>query len=213
MPLKAKVLNQKENSNSLFRRIRYWWYDKTRNTFWDKHIDNGIRDFIYGIKNIYKWRKIIWKDRDWSNDYIFTVLKFKIKNTRDYIKRNDIIIDEQIEVIDRYCSICINLINKIQEGIYSVEYLDYFETEFEFVEIDEIDEESGEKLYEMKSKLLSSAPDPYFSKYKNTFKKIKRKYPDADDKILAMRIADDIEQKALGLLFKILHYHIQNWWD
>jgi len=40
-----------------------------------------------GIKNLWKWLPIVWKDRDWDHYYLYKLLNFKFKNM-EYLHRN-----------------------------------------------------------------------------------------------------------------------------
>ena len=61
---------------NIFRRIRLWW--KFEGTYW-------YRNLKQGIKNLWYWFPIIWKDRHWDQDYIYEVLKHKLKAQAKYI--------------------------------------------------------------------------------------------------------------------------------
>ena len=64
------------------------WYWKLYRWFkWEfKYLH---RDIAKGIKNLWKWFPVIWKDRDWDNYFIFEALKFKLKNTANYLVKHD----------------------------------------------------------------------------------------------------------------------------
>src|SRR6185295_9596120 len=81
----------------ILQNIDLWWYEKIKHTWYYRNIINPWENFKVGIKNIIKWLPIVWKDRDWGDWYIYEILKFKIKNTRDLILNNNICIDEDLE--------------------------------------------------------------------------------------------------------------------
>lgn len=37
-------------------------------------------DIIEGIKNLWKWLPIVWKDRNWDQYYLYELLHFKLQN-------------------------------------------------------------------------------------------------------------------------------------
>ena len=37
-----------------------------------------LREFITGIKNLWAWFPIIWKDRDWDGWFIYQIIEFKL---------------------------------------------------------------------------------------------------------------------------------------
>lgn len=68
-----------------------------------------IRTAIIGLENIWKWRRAIYRDRDWDYWFIYQILKTKLEHQADYIERygmhetkaRDIFqIREVIELID-----------------------------------------------------------------------------------------------------------------
>ena len=53
-----------------------------------------IRDFIIGMKNLYKYAPIIWNTRPWDYKYILDMMKFQIQILHDYIKDRELECDE-----------------------------------------------------------------------------------------------------------------------
>jgi hypothetical protein len=89
----------KTNKLSVFYKIKLWWKFKAQ--FFHT-------DFIRGVKNIFKWLPIVWKDRDWDDSYITEILIKKLEFTRDfylsgkaYSAEAEKIADEIKEAIDR----------------------------------------------------------------------------------------------------------------
>ena len=120
---------------SFLEKIKSWWrYTKTYK------IEIPYRDFIRSIKNIIKWMPLIIKDADWDHRYIIEVLKFKIKNTADYIEKNQRHLDWKRDV--KYMRIACNLIDKIWgndefDTTYELEYSDYNVSRFNLIPIDD----------------------------------------------------------------------------
>lgn len=171
-----------------------------------------FRNFRKSISNLFKWGKIVIKDRDWDYGYIYNVLQFKIKNTRDYIVQSGRTSDERAEQINRYCTICLNLIDRVKEDDYSSEYLDFMEIRY-YSEVRKND------LHEWKSETISEHLDDYFKKYKSTHRKaIKEKSVEKfclrpGKQPTAMAVGMLVQLKAQTLLFKIINEKIQYWWD
>lgn len=114
------------------QKIEDWWhYVKVYK------IEIPYRDFIRGVKNIFKWAKIVWEDADWDHRYIITTLQFKIKNTADYITKTQRHLNWEEDV--KYMRICIKLIDKlwgdfnVEETQYESEYTEYHESEYTWI--------------------------------------------------------------------------------
>jgi hypothetical protein len=46
-----------------------------------------IKSIITGLKNIWKWRKAIYRDRDWDYWFIYQILKTKLEHQADHIEQ------------------------------------------------------------------------------------------------------------------------------
>jgi hypothetical protein len=46
-----------------------------------------INKFITGIKNLWKWKKVIYQDRDWDYWFIYQILKTKLKFQEEHIRK------------------------------------------------------------------------------------------------------------------------------
>jgi hypothetical protein len=76
------------------------------------YIATSIRMFFnniyYGVKNVFYYFPVIWKDRYWDFEYFFLqILKYKLRNTRDGIYSEDIIkekneVKEEINTLLEY---------------------------------------------------------------------------------------------------------------
>lgn len=75
-----------------------------------------IRSIIYGIKNLWKWRKIIYKDRDWDQWYIFEILKTKLKFQSQHFCQYGYHISSDRDA--QKMQLCIRLIDKVQNEYY-----------------------------------------------------------------------------------------------
>lgn len=178
---------------------RLWW------KFEGQYI---ISDLRVGIKNLIKWFPIIWKDKDWDHNYIYTILKSKLKfqseclsnyNRYECTSRN-------VQVIN----LCIKLIDRVQEDYYGMEYNDYHKSTMDFIPCTE---ERHKGHFEIKTEIISENFDDYFNKYPLIYKKVKIKYPRENRKGIAFHISKINSQRCKKLLFKILENNIEKWWD
>ena len=174
-----------------------------------------FKELKRSVINIWKWLPIIWRDRDWDQFYIYQILEFKLRKQANYISTMDRHTTAQEDSRDML--ICANLIAKVKSGSYSSEVLDYYESEFEFLDI-----EDKPNLTELKINTISENFDSYFKKYpswyKRTINHIKENpkiyTSDHNDKsFVAMVMGDLREEKAKELVFKIISEKINGWWD
>ena len=169
---------------------------------------------IRGIKSIWYWLPIIWKDRHWDSYYIFEIMKHKIKAQSQYIGERCIHTraNRDAEVM----MTCVRLMEKVQDEFYSGEYSDYHKTKHWFEPADR----EGYSTWE--SKLLEENFDDYFKKYPLIYKRVmKGEGPftiDGKDTLelkqsIAMNIGHINHGRSKKLLFKLMEENIERWWD
>ena len=188
------------------------WYWKLYRWFrWDaKH---AHRDIAQGFRNLWKWFPIIWKDRDWDDHFIFEVLKFKIKNTAKYIKKNDRYIGCERDV--QTMMTCVRLIEKIQNQFYDLEHTDYMDQKFSFEKIEDSD------LSKLNIETISENLSDYFSKHPNIHRRALKSsitrekwyYNEVSDQTLAMWMSHYNHNRARKILFSLMERNIEKWWD
>ena len=76
----------------------------------------------HGVKNLYKWFWVIWKDRDWEHHYIFEVLKFKLEKQAKHLGERNW--HESSKRDAEVMMTCVRLINKLQNEEYYEAYYD-----------------------------------------------------------------------------------------
>ena len=75
-----------------------------------------IRSIIEGLKNLWKWRKVIYKDRDWDHYYIYEILKTKLQFQADYMRKHGY--TESAAECAKEMLECVDLIDKVQNEYY-----------------------------------------------------------------------------------------------
>ena len=176
-----------------------------RNTLYGK-LHWRMRYFIDGIKNIIRWMPTMYHDRDWDQWHIYNVLQKKIEFQRkELINANR---HTDINRDNRDMTIVLNLIERVNEDFYGVEYLDYSESKFRFEPI-----EGDDEYYTMEQDVISENYDEYIKKYQSSVRKVLKEKPDLDKKDLCFWVARHNEEKAHDLLHRILKERIRYWWD
>ena len=163
-----------------------------------------IKQFFKQIHNLIRWFPIIWKDMDWDDHFIFEILKFKLKNQAKYIggKNRYVGAKRDAEIM----TLCVRLIEKVQNEYYGCEYQDYYKSNIKF-----IPSISHPGSYEMEEELISEHYDDYFKKYPLIYRSV----PDlqASKEKIAFQMAKINGERAHKLLFTILEQNIRKWWD
>jgi len=189
----------------MYNRMRLWW------KFEGKYYH---RDFIRGVKNLWKWFPVVWKDKDWDQEHIYNILQFKIEQQAYSISARDI--HTSAQRTSEIMLLCARLIQIQKEDLYGLEYLDYYEEEHKFVPTDET-----RKWNTVESTIVRDDLDEYFLKYPKQFNraiygkiKIGESVANIEDrKSIAMFMAHDNQERSRKLLFKIIEENIEKWWD
>lgn len=187
----------------------------SRTSFYTKYFPIWFKEFIVSLKNLKVWFTIIYFDRNWDYGFIYLILEKKLLLQRkELVNANR---HEGVEKINRYITICLNLLDKIKNDYYSLEYFDYHEGNGEMTPIDPNNLNKG---YTWDYVLISSNFDAYFRIYPNT---VRRNSPFKDKPYnevtveekhkFALTLGRINEEKARKLLFKILFEKIEYWWD
>lgn len=194
------------------RLLRRAVYNKWPHSFLDRNMDKYIflpyENVKNGLVNFWTWKSVIWKDRHWDDHFIFEVLKQKLVLQRKYlVKANR---HTGIPQNNRDITICLNLIERIQEEYYGMEYIDYQESQFNFIE-----SKLGPNLKEL---IINEGPehlDDYFNLHKATVKKClkKNRMLIKSKRSLALHVAQENEKRCQALLFRILNERSNWWWD
>ncbi len=203
---------EREDKITVFDKIRLWWNFDAR--YYHK-------DFIQGVKNLWKWFPVIWRDRDWDTNFIYEIIRVKLNNQADYIggKNRHTRAKRDAELM----KLCSRLIQRCQDDHYDMEYMDYHESNYNFVDITDEDDipEKYRKGKKLDIELVSENFDDYFKKYSRQYKRVmsgevsrfRRPIEEKDKQVIAMEIAHENQDRCRKLLFKIMERRIEGWWD
>jgi hypothetical protein len=102
--------------------------------------------------------------------------------------------------------LCARLARIQQEDLYTYEFMEYLDQDFEFIPTDET-----KKWFTMESTITRDELIEYFHKYKRQYKLIDK--TDKDNHQIALEIAHNNQKRSRKLLFKIMEENIGGWWD
>jgi hypothetical protein len=180
--------------------IRLWW--KFEGRYYHK-------DFIEGIKNLWKWFPTIWKDRDWDANFIYEIIKVKLEHQAKYIGSRGIHLDANRDA--QRMMTCVRLIQRVRYEYYHMEYSEYHESAYHW---DDVPERPNNK--QLRVEELWENYDAYFKKYPRVYKQVVNDLSQDQRKsktAIAIRMAWENHHRARKLLFKLLERHIESWWD
>ena len=207
MDIFEQLRHERESKPWIVRKLTnlyYWWGHE------GKYLH---RTFITGIKNLWYWFPVIWKDRHWDDHYIFQVMIHKLKAQSKYIGSRDIHTRAKRDA--EIMMTCVRLMELVKEEYYGMEYIDYHESKNWFQDV------PGKEGYSSwESRLVSENFDDYFKKYPLIYKRVlngegpfKREGREDDKQVIAMNIGHINHERARKLLFKLMEENIEGWWD
>lgn len=192
--------------------IRRAIYSKWPHSFLDRMLDkfifNPYENIKNGLVNFWEWKSVIWKDKHWDDHFIFEVLKQKL-----ILQRKCLVSSNRHTLVpqaNRDITICLNLIERIQDDYYEMEHTNYVEDKLTFIPLND-----GSNCSSLNIEYISDTLDDYFKKYKLTVKKCLKadRNLSASKRKLARAIAGHKQTQCQQLLFKILSQRITWWWD
>lgn len=83
-----------------------------------RSVRNWFRSLGYSIKNIVRWWKIIWNDRDWDYGFFEEILVFKLKNMRDFYQNGINVWSANAPQVADEINEVIEIFERIQEDDY-----------------------------------------------------------------------------------------------
>ena len=91
------------------------------------YISSFWYDLKYGLKNLWKYKKVIWNNREWDQAYILILLKEKLDFMIQDFEKNAIHIIKDIDVDIKYMKQCSFLLKRlIADDYITKEYNEYF---------------------------------------------------------------------------------------
>lgn len=172
------------------------------------------KEFARGVANLWRWFPTIWKDRDWDDSFIFEIIRVKLEHQAKHIGGNDRHTTAKRDA--EKMRLVAKLIQLLKDDFYDMEYMDYHNTEYDFVPTDET-----EKWFSMEETLISENFDDYFKKYPRQYKKVlsgelnrfESEVGESDKQRIAREIAIENHERCRKLIFKIMESEIEKWWD
>lgn len=186
----------------MFYKFKWWLMHDARYTH--KYI-------LRGVKNLWRWFPLIWKDRDWDDYYIWVLLEKKLTNQANYIGGRGIHLNAHRDA--ERMRTCVKLMERIREEYYYSEYVDYHKSEFHW---DDIEDRPDHK--QLRIEEISENFDDYFKKYPRIYSKVFSEFSlaekrRADKRKIALYMSRENHNRARKLLFKLMEQHIESWWD
>jgi hypothetical protein len=183
-----------------------------KDSAWDRTTIFGmlhwrIRNFLTSCNNLIKWFPTIWYDRDWDGHFILKILQKKIEFQRkELVNANR---HTRIESDNRDMTLALNLLERVKEEYYSLECMDYWNSEIVFDDVPE-----NPELKSIEVNTTAERYGEYLSKYPSSVRALTKEHGEELDKErLCLMVSNYNHKKANKLLFRILEERLAYWWD
>ena len=169
-----------------------------------KIYDFIVYDIRVGIRNLIRYFKIVWKDRDWDQYFIFKLLHFKLKSM-EKAHRNygyDVRSNEKADEM----KLCVLLLDRLIKDEYLENVFLNHDKKWGDLEIDleETDEYFRDEDKEQLSECIITRPN---IKTKEDEKQERKEY-----RILSKKV-DEQQKQDINMLFEKMKKQILDWWD
>jgi len=154
-------------------------------------------DFPIGIKNLRRWFKIIWSDRDYDPYFIYTVLHHKLSLMEHFIRHDGhhLYAKRDADQIKK----CVLILNRLIEDDYHENAFKDHERKWGVPEMEWTPIDNGEL-----SELHINYPNVKTEKDKETERKEFKRVCEHEN---------ILREQDLEILFGSMRKHIRGWWD
>lgn len=170
----------------MIRKIGYWFKRK-----WSQ------------VKRVWDFLPLIWKGYDWDYHYAVELFQHQLKRMANHIGSDKAWSLEHKQTASRIRT-AVELMQKVYDEEYGTEYIDHIEfaygkTKYEFVELEEKDENG----------------DPYYKMVHSNELAVDEKHQKEIDELRHQMFLfyRDKQKRAHRLLWDFVEHNIQRWWD
>ena len=162
-----------------------------------------IKSLLYRVKRLIEFIPVIWNGFDFDYSSSIELFKYQLKRTAKFLE-SDKAYSLDAKMYAAKIRTAIELMDKVYEEDYALEYFDIIEKKYgksnmDFIESGEFDKK-GEPYYTMKESFENNYTEAELSLIK-------------DEKHNLHIECRAKQKKAHKLLWNYIEHNIQNWWD
>ena len=156
------------------------------------------RNVIEGFRSIWLWLPVIWNDRQWDHQFIYSIFRHKLHLTEELIRLHGHHLHHKRDAAQ--IKYCINLLDRLIKDEY---HENAFKNHYEKWGWPSLKFKDA-KDYPGRSEALISYPN---------VNSVKDEEKEKKDFKIACEKETTLREQDLDLLFKYMRKHIQGWWD
>ena len=152
-----------------------------------------LEQAYYNTKRIIKWLPVLWKDREWDYEYLFDVLKFKIKLMKEHHEKERLFVG--VDKVIKQLHTCEVLLDRMSKNSYA------------------------DKAYQLHDKKWNSQFeddkdwDKFLEKINRTHLTEEQKKQEHKDFKLIAEYEKYMYNQDINYLFNIIKKYHQKWWS
>ena len=156
-----------------------------------------FRSLIHSIHSLIYWFPVIWRDKDWDDDFFFDILIHKLSSMERYFRTADIVVDSEV-----YADEILAALQKLQAVRY------------------QLNEDAAFELHEQK---WGEAVWHFAPTERPDFSELIITYPNAktleENELASRELADAAnissmdDEVTLQEAFDLIAENVQKWWD
>jgi len=155
------------------------------------------RNIRYGIRNLFAWLPLIWRDRDWDHGFLFEMLEFKLKRMEKCLRNGIHLYADQ--TADKV-KLCTQLLERINKDEYHEMVFRNHDKKWGRGEITFTDCEDREGMSELHIRYPNVKTEEDLEQQRKEYRAL-------------MKRPDELMQQDIDLLFETMRKHIREWWD
>lgn len=156
------------------------------------------RTVKYGIKNLIVWFPVIWKDRDWDQQFLYVILHFKLKRMENLHRKYGHLVNS--EKYANQIKLAVSLLDRIIKDDYLENVMiphekKWGESDFVFTPL-----KDNKNLSSLTIKVeKANTPEEKAKEHK--------------ERMTLYEHSDNLKKQDLDMLFKHIRKNVEGWWD
>lgn len=165
--------------------------------FWFSHkIEFPIKSFFTGISNLWKWKSVIWKDRDFDYIFLLTILKFKIDKMIELYDHRDRYVGQERD--KQKLKLCSNLLDRLIKNDYQENTMIHHDRKWGEINFswEQCEDSEYYKLITNRKNIINE----------------KDKEKEREEFLRLIKHSNYMENQDIEYLFDTMKKHLRSWW-
>lgn len=178
----------------MFRKIKDLW--EWIEIYCERYIQIPYYNVKWGIKNFWKWKGVIWKDRNYDYHYLLNVMRFKIQDMLNEYNRVNRYIGQEKD--KQSLQTCLYLLNRLVDQNYGENVFYFHDRKWGEIKVDWEETDNSDMLTLVTDRDNIVTEEDKEKERKEFLRLIKHE--------------NYLERQDIEYLFKLMSKHVRKWW-